>query len=117
MHRRRLRKLAAFLESDYIKPKWFNMDVWATDGFKEKKCGTAACALGWATVIFRDLTLNKYDTPIYQGASDFEAGEKFFEISEEEAGYIFSSDSYRNPRRISPKAAAKHIRKLLAGTI
>ena len=116
MHRRRLRKLAAFLESGYIKPKWFNMGRWAEGGFKEKQCGSAACALGWATTIFRDLNLEG-DTPMYRGRVGFAAGEAFFGISFEEAEYLFAPDAYnyKQENKIPAKAAAKHIRKLLAG--
>ena len=51
LSKRRLLKLAKFLE-EKVKPKRFDLTLWASDGFKSKECGSVACAWGWGTVCF-----------------------------------------------------------------
>jgi hypothetical protein len=59
----RLLKLARYLKNVVAKnyPDKFDMNQWATGKFKNRKepnCGTVACALGWATLVFpRDLRI------------------------------------------------------------
>jgi hypothetical protein len=70
VHKRRLLKLADFLENTVAKlpRKRFRMQDWAVDLKGEAlphyshpdptpDCNTAACALGWATAVFKDLVL------------------------------------------------------------
>jgi hypothetical protein len=120
MQKKRLLKLADLL--DTVPVKRFTLRIWATPGFTETDCGTAACACGWATTIFPELTLSQtpgYDKPRLRPAlqkehlTDGEAIERFFglPISDDfdAFAYLFEVESYpsRNPR---PKTVAKRIR-------
>lgn len=102
MEKARLLKLAKFLR-EYVKSNWFNLSVWAEDGFVEKKCGTAACALGWAPSCFPRSGLKlmgKYNLiPEYNGHDGIEAGEAFFGLSSGEARYLFDPTCYPKSHR------------------
>ena len=55
MQAKKLLKLADGLEELIPKRNWkkyFDLDSWAEAGWEQKVCGTTACAMGWATVIF-----------------------------------------------------------------
>lgn len=108
MRRKMLKKLARFLAHD-VKDDWFYMGNWASAGFKEKKCGTTACALGWATACFPRSALklfrgegcenSSYDI-LYKDHNgiehtDYEAAEAFFQISYGEARWLFAPDEYQ----------------------
>lgn len=100
---RKLERLANFLKT--LPKKKFNFDVIGTcdaknaDKTKTAKCCTAACALGWATVLWpKKMKMHVYDTDdskTYTNVSyddvydDFEAGEKLFSISYDESRYLF----------------------------
>lgn len=79
----------------------FDINVFATDGFEEHKCGTSACAMGWATTIpeFRNLGLGfgynniSVSLHFYEG-ENFGAIENFLDISEQEAQYLFDPATY-----------------------
>jgi len=111
-----------------VKPKWLNMDYWADDGFKEKKCGTAACVAGWATVFFpRRLELS---TTIIGGGSEevvvkhkttgkigFDAFADAFGISHQDAGEICSPDEYQgfnDDTPVTKRDVLKRIKKVAA---
>lgn len=47
-HRKRLLKLAEFLET-VPEEEEFDIDWWRTDPLPHEQCGTAYCAVGWAT--------------------------------------------------------------------
>jgi len=55
----RLLQLADFLENEVAnQPKYkFDMGHWGDKKFNPVKCHTSACAMGWATVIFKGLSL------------------------------------------------------------
>lgn len=70
---RRLMVLVEFLRHK-VKPERFDYTRWASRGFGPRKCGTTACAAGWATVIpeFRDMGLR-----LYEGTSACQMGIEF----------------------------------------
>lgn len=113
--KQKLLKLADFLEHK-VKSPWFDMETWADRGFPEKKCGTTACAVGWATVCFprSGLTLMKddcedscddddleivYKRPGHDTLSNFEACTAFFDIDHGTADYLFAPDEYPKRRQ------------------
>lgn len=103
--KQKLLKLADFLEHK-VKSHWFNLDTWADAGFREKKCGTTACAMGWATVCFpRSLTLSHdtnavvYRRPNRRDVSGFDASMEFFGISDYDAFRLFDPISYPENRQ------------------
>lgn len=121
MRLRRLKKLAEILSK--IKDKeYFFMHNWVTHHGKgaphltednQLGCGTAACALGYAAMhpefTRRGLKLRKYShgsspsrwTPTFEGASTFEAGERFFGITPPQACRIFTSQAGNTPRQVA----------------
>jgi hypothetical protein len=114
---RRLRKLAKCL--DHVKPEQFRMSTWWA-GKPLPGCGTAACALGHACTIpeFYVLGLRlklkctcQYCTnafiPVFKGMKSFEAAERFFGITQQEARDLFTSNSMRGD---TPKQVAARIR-------
>lgn len=100
--KRRLTKLADSLEHA-VQTKWFNLYHWADEGFKVRKCGTTACALGWATVFFRELTLycSKDFSPEvrFRGYEGFYAGAVFFDISSLCSWFLFDPCKYSRGHR------------------
>ncbi len=78
----------------------FDIDLWQDD------CGTAACALGSACshkpFIEAGLEIGKYNDsnnfwPRLDGEIGFEAGAKFFGITEDESQFLFDPDTYNDP--------------------
>lgn len=138
MNRRRLLKLATFL--DTIPLKKFNFDIIASVGEKpmmealkagNRKCGTVGCAIGWLPAAFPRSF--KWDDPgtVYPHVrltrdgivADFEAAALFFGISRDDASWLFVpnnwSDRYERHNGLagsaSPRAVAAHIRKFVKG--
>ena len=141
---KKLEKLATLLEAlprerfDYehwVGPKW--------EGKKDLSCGTTACALGWATTLFKKLELRAcvdeasmgdrtmYCEVVLAGTDleDFGAAAKFFNISMSQAEVLFSPsvdfnpDSWEYDRNggcespnssATPKQVAKHIQKFVS---
>lgn len=106
---KRLLKLAELL--DTVPPKQFDMGTW--------KCGTTACAAGWAASDkwFKDrgLTLipdrywddpEQWEIKFGQDVA-FAAAAKFFLVTYEEAELLFGNDS------ATPKQEAKILRKFV----
>ena len=97
MNVERLGTLAKFLRA--VPPERFNMDTWvekSTDNGKVA-CGYAACAMGWACMIpeFRKDGLKLYGVePEYNNETGFEVAMEFFDISYENAEYLFSPETY-----------------------
>lgn len=112
----RLLKLADKLET--IREETFNMGTWAYRDDPKIKCATSACALGWATTVFpRSLKLvPKYEYDefaanvqhINSGFEGVAAGEKFFNLSTNDADWIFNSGF-----NATAKEKAKEIRDLV----
>jgi len=77
----------------------FTMNYW----FRETECSFSACAAGWACQDFQfkqqglhiceDTQYGGWDVA-YEDLVSFEALESFFEISEDEAGFIFDPVTY-----------------------
>jgi len=146
-HKNRLAKLRDFLKTSFNAKGTggklsietdFEMDHFAQVGFKEKKCGTSACALGWATTVFPkhlrivEVTDDDYDSEvddlnlcstvrvqnIKTKAMDFDAGEEFFGLTVYQAEYLFEPNWYDEGDRddnddILPTTVAKRIDILL----
>lgn len=112
----------------------FNMNSW--------KCGTMACAVGHAMYhpYFNDHGLYPDETweeveqgfdedglrvtkerlveavPTYQGAEEFTACALFFEISEQDANYLFSPSCYYGEEygdKITPRQVSRRIKEFI----
>lgn len=111
MNKERLLHLIEVLESNH--ETTFDMDSWGADLlFRDNErsevkfdCGFSACALGHAALdpefISQGLKLDFNDgargcngTIVFQDHIDFKAGEIFFDISEEEAIFLFDPSEY-----------------------
>lgn len=95
MHTEKLHKLADFLEREILNSCRVNMASW-TDS-----CGTASCAIGWACEykVFPELVWNIDKIPVIrhivsEELKGYYAVEKLFELSAEEAIFLFSGSSY-----------------------
>jgi hypothetical protein len=126
MHVDRLLRLADFL--DNLPAGRFDYNHWVGSdwqGDPDLSCGTTACAMGWATTIpeFRALGL-KLDhtrpTPYFGEKFGSEAAAEFFDISNEDAIYLFTPNAWHINMRTqspdqyaSPEEVAEHIRQFL----
>jgi len=110
---RRLRKWAKYLR-ETVHPlvrrkrhKW-DMSMWSTPKKGETninplKCTTAACAGGWASVIFKELSLEsltRFDSSVvgvlkFKEYGGEEAVEMFFGVSEDEVFHITHGERYK----------------------
>ena len=106
--------LADFLEFEVSKqPAYkFNMSIWADSGFNPAECHTAACAAGWATVIFKELRIEQLfseeEGVTYGGQWGYRALSRFFEVSEDAAHALFGVMTAK-----TPKGVANNIRKFV----
>ena len=108
----RLLKLADFLETE-VPHEHFDMGDWGTGNFKQMKCGSAACALGWGSAVFpRSLKMVKDKHGLYDvihtksGRKNEEAGEEFFGLTPVQAYQMFMPDEGYN----TIKDVVEHIR-------
>ncbi len=113
---KRLRKLEHYLRTSVPKPR-FRMRQWFTGTFCGRRdehlhneCGTSACALGWATIIFKRSGLRRlhteWDQPItYKGHYYFRAAEAFFGITPSESIYIFGAPNANCPIKAADRIA------------
>ena len=121
---RRLTTLAEFLE-DFAgrtgPADTLEMGTWFQD--PDRGCGTAACALGWATTIkaLRDegLVRDYLGLPAYGGFSQYQAAEEFFDITRKSARKLFGFagygvDGFGNYRDPAPAEVAARVRLLIA---
>lgn len=113
MNKDRLLKLAEFL--DELPEYMLDMSRWTKD------CGTASCALGWACTIpeFRaeGLTLDRFDTPSFDGDCGYGAAVHFFDLHRDQALELFSPTYYGSGswhQKIKPCEVAARIRGLVA---
>lgn len=77
-------------------------------------CGYSACAVGHAMFDHRFNALglvNHKGAPSYQGETDWDAVEKFFDISGSTAWKLFSPNSYDED--VTPKDVAAQVQKLI----
>lgn len=116
--KKKLLKLADFLAKK-VKPSWFDIYSFASKGFTEKKCGTTACACGWATVCFPRSGLQLVDDTCddayaflsYKGEEDFVAAAKFFGITIDQSVFLFQPSYDENSD--SKKGTINRIRKFV----
>ena len=112
----RLTILADFLENK-VKPNYFDLGHWATPGFTEQKCGTTACAAGWATVAFPGqglkLVPRSLDMRIlYKEYTNLVAVACFFDIDMTTGTYLFLN-LYYPPGRNQKKHVVARIRAIV----
>lgn len=117
MNRDLLERLAAYLRHD-VAAERFNMCVWADGPLEE--CGTAGCAGGWATVLFREKGLRLEGMPLsptYMGKSGMVALMEFLGLDFGEVGSIFCPARYPGiSPRITPAMVADRIEEILHRT-
>ena len=138
VQRKRLTKLRDFMRDGFNKTgrngklsykEDFYLGHWAVPGFKEKECGTTACALGWATTIFpRSLRLSIPDhidkdelcsddigvRHVQSGEKGYDAAKEFFGISMVETDSIFNpSNYYEDVFFVTPRLVAGKITEVL----
>ena len=129
INKRRLRKLADFLENE-VKEKWFDMRVIADQGFDVQECGTAACCLGWTPSVFPrsgvELVRNSNDPDYYElelryeSLEGFAAGALFYSLTEDETEYLFEPSQYpyvNGERSLTRRVVVKRIRDFCDGTM
>lgn len=128
IHKERLLQLADFLET--LPPERFD---YGTFGFESPKCGTVACAFGWAPGVFPDLiSWTEKESVCCPGNFHFgfrvKRGDAWVETHEEDAGrtlfgldgeqfdYLFLPDCGDNylSDDASAKEVAAHIRSFVA---
>jgi hypothetical protein len=119
MHKERLLKLANFLET--VEPERFDLSTWSDSNFTPEKCDTAACACGWATVIFKDEGFTLYNSmPMYNDDKNrrsyisWKAVQAFFDITNDGAEYLFCNSSYEDDGT-SPLEVSERIRRFTNG--
>ncbi len=78
----------------------------------ELKCGTTACAMGWAPAVYpRIFRWDIKDGLVCTKNENLEEGaQEFFGISEDEYTYLFMPGSYKKDDKTKPKDVAKRIR-------
>lgn len=120
MNKRRLLKLAEFLET--VPRDRFDYSKWASSewgGKKDLSCGTTACALGWATAMpmFQKIGLKltrDEDGYVFvvdsSGREGFKAAEAAFDVTWQASAYLFDPYYSKLGLHASPKAVAAHIR-------
>lgn len=119
--KRRLLKLADFLESG-VPPKRFNMDLWG-DGNERgtPACGTVACALGWASAVpslrRAGVELRHSGSPSWSeftGGSPRSVGRHVFDMTDDQFTDIFAPpDTHLLRGKRALGVVARRIRKLV----
>lgn len=128
MNIERLQKLSDFLRNTKFAEDKFNLRVWGINPngpseFKlkhpDQSCGTAGCAVGWATCIFDELSLILFDKDkqMYDifnseaNAYGWLAVDNFFDFFDMTASYLFDPDFYDSEK--DPIAVADRIDYLI----
>ncbi len=117
MKKARLLKLADLL--DTVSRTRFNMADFGDASIEDKKkCGTTACAAGWACTIpsFKraGLKRNSFGIPQYKDCGGpFASLSEFFDIPYDDALYLF--DLHKGHE--TPKQVARNIRKYTEGKL
>lgn len=113
--KRLLTKLANGLEKK-VKPEWFDLSSWAEHGWKRHKCGTTACAAGWATTLVPESGL-RLDREIelvhgrgWRTRYGFGACQSAFDLNFEQVIYLFDGFHYDRGRKID---VIRRIRKFV----
>jgi len=116
LHKRRLLKLARFL--DKLSPKKFDLNIFSND------CGSVCCAIGWCPAVFPTYwTRDAFSEPFLKGKNQygfyklgsFESAESFFGLNAAESEDLFtvSGEQYSNIDYPKPKDVAKAIRTFI----
>ncbi len=111
----RLLTLAWYLKTE-VPPSRFSMDLYA-ESADLHRCGTAACAFGWSTIVFPDQfrleTLCGF-VNVFHGSKrcdyDSRFAKGFFGIDNDESYHLFSGDYLDR----TPQQEANIIEKLVA---
>lgn len=112
---------AAFLEQLELKPsELFDIghfiERYKTDA--EHTCGTAACALGWMAIHGMFGLMEWQDTVKlrYTQIAGFAAGREAFDITREQANWLFHGSHYRmSTHKVTKEMVAARMRWLAAG--
>lgn len=102
--RKRLLKLADFIVAQVPKEK-FDMAQYGVDfGELDTDCGTAGCALGWCTVLFRRAGCTVYySMPAYNSRVGFGVGMELFGLTYAQSKELFSVNKRKRViRKASP---------------
>lgn len=92
--RKRLLKLADFIV-DQVPAKKFEMGLYGWSlALSVDECGTAGCAIGWATVLFRKLGVcrNVFGMPAYKNRHGYGVGVTLFGLSYEQSEQLFTGE-------------------------
>ena len=117
----RLKTLARFLNTK-VDNKEFDISYW----INTTNCGTTCCALGWACSIpefqaagltlWNPLINDSKPVPCYKEKGvvyrDFDAAVKFFDITDKESLFLFSSLNYKKSA-VSSKTVSRRIYQLI----
>jgi len=104
MNKKRLEESASYLENLQLgRDDEFDMMTWWRETVPTEpgdSCGTAACALGWLTYRFDELSLvgqkrGGWDVT-FESSINYEAAERFFDITPKMVHYIFDGENYEN---------------------
>lgn len=109
----RLRKLANFLENK-VKPLWFNIEHFTSEGFPKRECGSSACAIGWTPAAFpkSGFGMNKFGEVLYKRKSGFSAARLFYGLDIKESHWLFVGASYPFGKR-GRMAVVRRIRRFV----
>lgn len=90
IQRKRLLKLGDFIVEQVPKEK-FNMNIFGTSMGPLDSCGTAGCALGWCTVLFKKQGVDTDGyAPTYKNRSGYGVGVTLFGLTYHQSGELFS---------------------------
>jgi len=134
MYTDKLTRLADFIDN-YVanRENWedyFNLESFADGGWKDKECGTTACAVGWGTIEFKNEGLHLFEDGlqgeeyqigydmstkfglVYRRVTGWNAVNIFFDLNHDEAEYLFASWKYAE-QPTSPKTVVNRIREFV----
>ncbi len=124
MNIERLTRLANFLET--VPREHFDLSWWSAEASTGHRCGTFACAGGWACAIpeFREAGLRAgrssihpgpggTGVPLFEGFEGYHALRKFFGLTELQEDWIFNPDFYPWRKHGDPMAVVKRIRSMV----
>lgn len=122
---KRLRILAEWLKK--VPPERFDLGWWFIGpspwgapslSLEDDDCGTTACAVGWGSACpalrRAGLTLNTRAVPSFEGETGFDAVERFFRLSEEQACHLFNDGDYPDRNRTRLPTVIKRIEAFIA---
>lgn len=132
---KKLAHLAQVLRQPLPKNVGFSLNQWRDEGsewevasdYQDNVCGTVCCACGLATMHpeleYMGLFWSDYKgiqfVPVesWNVLSSWEAIEECFNLTKEEAAYLFRNDSYSNVSATSPDEVADRIDEFIANKL